>query len=91
MPNATGGFFQIKPLKPNASPTETQQWTDHLNFVLRSMQDRIDALGGQRGQTLHENDINLNTHKLINVTDPTADQDAATKNYVDDQFAIRGL
>ena len=27
--------------------------------------------------------INLNTHKLINVTDPTNAQDVATKNYVD--------
>jgi hypothetical protein len=28
-------------------------------------------------------DINLNTHKLTNVVDPTGAQDAATKNYVD--------
>lgn len=29
-------------------------------------------------------DVSLNTRKLTNVVDPTADQDAATKNYVDD-------
>ena len=28
-------------------------------------------------------DLDLNSHKLINVTDPTNLQDAATKNYVD--------
>ena len=27
--------------------------------------------------------LNMNTHKIINVVDPTAAQDAATKNYVD--------
>ena len=30
--------------------------------------------------------INLNTHKIINVVDPTSNQDAATKKYVDDQL-----
>ena len=29
-------------------------------------------------------DIDVNTNKIINLTDPTADQDAATKVYVDD-------
>ena len=29
------------------------------------------------------NDIDLDTHKIINVADPTNSQDAATKNYVD--------
>jgi len=28
--------------------------------------------------------VNVNSHKIINLTDPTADQDAATKKYVDD-------
>lgn len=32
-------------------------------------------------------DLNLNTHKLTNVVDPTGLQDAATKNYVDVQLA----
>lgn len=34
-------------------------------------------------------DVSLNSHKLINVLDPTAAQDAATKNYVD--LLIQGL
>ena len=29
------------------------------------------------------NDIDIGTHKLVNVADPTNSQDAATKNYVD--------
>jgi len=32
-------------------------------------------------------DVSLNTRKLINVVDPTAAQDAATKNYVDTSIA----
>ena len=35
------------------------------------------------GSSTISGNINLNTHKLINVTDPTNAQDAATKNYVD--------
>lgn len=31
--------------------------------------------------------VDVNTSKVVNVTDPTADQDAATKKYVDDQFS----
>ena len=31
--------------------------------------------------------VNINTHKLINVVNPTAAQDAATKNYVDTSIA----
>ena len=32
--------------------------------------------------------VDVNTSKIVNVTDPTADQDAATKKYVDDQNAV---
>ena len=39
--------------------------------------------------TIAANNVNLNSNKLINVTDPTNPQDAATKNYVDTQ--IQGL
>jgi hypothetical protein len=34
-------------------------------------------------------DVNLSTHKLLNVVDPTGAQDAATKNYVDN--SVQGL
>jgi hypothetical protein len=30
-------------------------------------------------------DLDLGTHKLLNVVDPTHDQDGATKKYVDDR------
>ena len=35
-------------------------------------------------------DLSIDSNKLINVTDPTAAQDAATKNYVDSTFAGSG-
>ena len=34
-------------------------------------------------------DVNLNSNKLTNVTDPGSNQDAATKNYVDTQDALQ--
>lgn len=93
MPNETAGFFQVrlpKALK-DMGQAETTVFINHLNFILRQMQDKLDALGGNRGQWLHEDATNMNVHKIINIVDPDDPQDAATKNYVDDEFAIRGL
>jgi hypothetical protein len=35
-------------------------------------------------------DLNMNTHKIVNLVDPTLAQDGATKNYVDQQFINQG-
>ena len=35
------------------------------------------------GANTAESDIDLDSHKLINVADPTSDKDAANKEYVD--------
>lgn len=41
------------------------------------------------GTTSMTGNLNMDSHKIINITDPTNNQDAATKKYVDD--AIAGL
>lgn len=48
-------------------------------------------MGTFRGLTPVTADINLNTHKLTNVVDPTAAQDGATKNYVDTHTGTAAL
>ncbi len=40
----------------------------------------------QSGNLTLPGNLNANTHKIVNVVDPTDDQDAATKKYVDDQL-----
>lgn len=46
------------------------------------------SAGGTRGDiVLDGNEIDASTSKIVNVVDPTADQDAATKKYVDDEIA----
>ena len=43
------------------------------------------ALGAQ------SEDLDMNTHKIVNVTDPTANQDAATKAYVNSLLGSSGV
>ena len=38
--------------------------------------------------TAPANDVSLNTHKITNLVDPSGNQDAATKYYVDTQIGI---
>ena len=38
--------------------------------------------------TLASSDVSINSHKLTNVTNPTSNQDAATKYYVDSNVGI---
>jgi hypothetical protein len=78
MPNETAGHFQVN----------EGDW-EYLNFVLRDVQDRLDALGGNRGSTLHADVINLNGNKAINAADPTQPQDLATKNFVETNFLAK--
>jgi len=78
MPNETAGHFQVN----------DGDW-DFLNFILRDVQDRLDALGGNRGSTLHADVINLNGNKAINAADPTQPQDLATKSFVETNFLAK--
>ena len=60
---------------------------DYARFTANGLAGRSAAevmgdLSGQAGA-----DFSMNTHKITGVVDPTADQDAATKKYVDDQIA----
>jgi len=50
----------------------TAGWTSHFQIQTDGAVD------------VKSNYLDMNTHKIINVTDPTSDQDAATKKYVDD-------
>ena len=78
MPNETAGHFQVN----------DGDW-EYLNFVLRDVQDRLDALGGNRGSTVHQDSINLGGNKVINSADPTEDQDLVTKLFLEENFLAR--
>ena len=58
------------------------------NEVLTSHQSLADYVK-KDGTVAMTGNLNLDSHKITNVTDPTSNQDAATKNYVD--TAISGL
>ncbi len=60
----------------------------HLIFgVAGSVLGNFLLLSGSRAMT---GELDMGTDKIINVVDPTANQDAATKKYVDDEVAGAG-
>jgi hypothetical protein len=60
-----------------ANHTGTQLAASVSDFDTQVRTSRLDQMAAPTA------DVSLNTHKLTNVTDPAAAQDAATKNYVD--------
>jgi hypothetical protein len=61
--------------RTNHSGTQTASTISDFDTQVRT--SRLDQLA------VPTTDVSFNTHKLINVTDPTGPQDAATKAYVD--------
>lgn len=61
--------------RANHTGTQTASTISDFNTAVRT--NSLDQM------TVPAADLNINSHKLTNVTDPTAAQDAATKAYVD--------
>jgi len=59
--------------------------TKYTDIEARASMNHIHGPTGKITQTL-----DVNSHKLINVVDPTVDQGAATKKYVDDKGVLPG-
>jgi len=58
-------------------------------------EESVSVLNDQLNKDLHNlpvqrSSMDMGTHKIENVVDPTLDQEAATKKYVDDQVAVAG-
>lgn len=49
----------------------------------------IASIGASESAIAFENEMDMNNHKIINVTDPTAAQDVVTKNYADTNYATK--
>jgi hypothetical protein len=59
--------------------------TDGTSTAGVSTSSGVLSLNSSSGSILAQNAINMQSHKVTSVTDPTSAQDAATKNYVDTQ------
>lgn len=61
-----------------------------VQFVSRQLKNGNGNSGPDIRLDWSGTDVSLNSHKLTNVTDPTSNQDAATKKYVDDNIGGGG-
>lgn len=68
-------------LLARANHTGTQLASTISNFDTQVQTSRLDQMA------VPTSDVSINSHKLTNVTDPTSNQDAATKAYVDNVLA----
>jgi hypothetical protein len=98
LPNGTVPFTNDQSMGGNkltnvGAPTvggdvTNKTYVDTADTAVKAYSDAKEALDvrldGSRPMT---GALNLNTHKINNVVDPTAAQDAATKNYVDTNVA----
>ncbi len=78
MPNQTAGQLQV----------DEGDWT-YLNFILRDVQGRIDAQGGNSGDFTHQADINLGDNRVVSVADPLDAQDVVTLEYLETNFQAK--
>lgn len=76
----TTSFSQLK--GPLTDPGQLNQ----LNQILRTVQNAIAALSGNRGSIAYGSDINLNGNKCVDSADPTDDQDLVTLSYLKDNY-----
>lgn len=84
-------------IKDNAGTgfaSNTDGYFNNTQFTIQSLITDINGMKSQHGTLINSgpgfysfivlDGLDCNTNKIINMVDPTADQDAATKKYVDD-------
>lgn len=80
MANQTAGQLQVN----------EGDWA-YLNFILRDVQGRIDAQGGNSGDFTHQANINVGSNRVVSIADPVDAQDAVTKEYVETNFVAKPI
>lgn len=84
--NSTSGRLEYRGASGTIEPTSrsthsgTQTASTISDFDTQVRTNRLDQMAVPTA------DVSLNSHKLTNVTDPSSNQDAATKKYVDDRM-----